>query len=295
MARANSIFAHSAWDIVPVLMGIGHFAYVIGLFFAFEHLPFWAFALLAFVYSVSISWDINSVSHNQIHNPFFRSDLANRLFNVLLSVTMAFSQTMYHYVHMRHHSGNMDRPGPDGTTVDLISIYRHGKDGKAENVWAYTFLSYFRDDPVAIYKAIKARRPKEAFWSLVELACVAVFWIGLLVLDWRFILALLPFYYVGHSFSSLNGFFEHFGGNPDRPIAWGVSTYNRIYNWTWLYNGYHAEHHYRPKVHWTKMRDLHGQIAEQQKEANVRVIGWSHMLGFLDRRLRKDWRDGRIA
>ena len=39
-----------------------------------------------------------------------------------------------------------------------------------------------------------------------------------------------------------------YGGNPDKPIAWGVSSYNKLYNWNWFYSGYHAEHHFRPKV-----------------------------------------------
>lgn len=43
---------------------------------------------------------------------------------------------------------------------------------------------------------------------------------------------MVPFYYFGHSLSSLNGYYEQFQGNPDAPIAWGVSAYNKLYNWT---------------------------------------------------------------
>ena len=64
-----------------------------------------------------------------------------------------------------------------------------------------------------------------------------------------------------------------------------MSTYNWLYNWTWMNNGYHAEHHFRPKVHWTQMPALHRAIAEEQKAAGVRVIRWCHALGFLDRSL----------
>jgi fatty acid desaturase len=80
----------------------------------------------------------------------------------------------------------------------------------------------------------------------------------------------------------LNGYYRHYGGNPDKPIAWGVSTYGKIYNWTWFFNGYHAEHHFRPKVHWTRMQALRDQIVEQQRAAGVRVIKVPHALGFLD-------------
>ena len=69
----------------------------------------------------------------------------------------------------------------------------------------------------------------------------------------------LPFFYLGHCFSYLNGYYRHYGANPDKPIAWGVSSYGKIYNWLFFYNGYHAEHHFRPKVHWTKMEAFRRQ------------------------------------
>jgi fatty acid desaturase len=93
---------------------------------------------------------------------------------------------------------------------------------------------------------------------------------------------LAGFWYFGHCLSYLNGYYRHYGGNPDEPIAWGVSSYDKLYNWIWFYNGYHAEHHFRPKVHWTRMPAFRDQIVEQQHAAGVRVIKPPHALGFLD-------------
>jgi fatty acid desaturase len=81
--------------------------------------------------------------------------------------------------------------------------------------------------------------------------------------------------------------FRHYGADPDKPIAWGVSSYGKLYNWLFFYNGYHAEHHFRPKVHWTQMAKFHTQIAELQQEEGVRVINHARMLGFLDPNLSK--------
>jgi fatty acid desaturase len=276
-----SLLAHSPWDAVPVALGLLHFAGVIALVVGFPHLSWGAFLALAFVYAFSIAWSVNSISHNLIHNPYFSSDLLNHLFSMLLSLTLGFSQVMYHYVHMRHHSGNMDRPDAEGNTVDYISIYKFGRDGRAENAFRYFVMSYFRDDPFAIYKAIKSRQPGEARWAIAELVMVVLFYGALAAWDWRAVLVLVPFYWLGHSLSAVNGYYEHYKANPDQPIAWGVSSYNKLYNWTWMNNGYHAEHHYRPKVHWTKMDELHRQIADEQRKAGVRVIAWPHVLGFL--------------
>lgn len=274
------LLQYSRWDWIPVTLGLLHFALLIALFLAFPYLSWPTFVLLGLLYSISISWSINSISHNFIHNPYFRSGALNAAFSLVLSLTNGFSQKMYDFVHMRHHSGNMDRPDHAGNTVDYLSIYKHGRDGRPEGVWRYTFLSFFRDDPAEILRAM--RRPADVLQSKIELGCLVLFCAGLAALDWRFFICIVPFNYLGQSLSSLNGYYEHFGGNPDSPIAWGVSTYGKLYNWTWMNNGYHAEHHYRPKAHWTKMRDLHREIAERQKQGGTRVIRPPHALGFLD-------------
>jgi fatty acid desaturase len=91
----------------------------------------------------------------------------------------------------------------------------------------------------------------------------------------------LPFFYLGHCFSYLNGYFRHYGANPDKPIAWGVSSYGKLYNWIFFYNGYHAEHHFRPKVHWTKMEQFQRQIRRACETEGCAVINAS-TCGFLD-------------
>ena len=278
----RSFFAYSRWDIVPALMVIAHLLFVGTLFFGFHRIPWAIWIPLALVYSISISWSINGSSHNLIHNPFFRWKWLNRTYSIILSLTDGFSQEFYHHVHLRHHVGNMDRV-KDGTTIDPLSIYRHGKDGKPESPWTYTFYSYFRDDIGDVYKRLKEKYPDKARWIWREIYILLGVYLVCLIYDWRAFLAMLPFYYFGHSLSSLNGYYEHFKGDPDTPIAWGVSTYNRLYNWTWIYNGYHAEHHYRPKMHWTLMRALRDEIADEQHAKGVHVMNHCHALGFLDR------------
>ena len=276
------IFAHSYRDVLPVLAGITHFCYLISMFYLFPHLPWWGNLVLGCIYAVSISWNINSVAHFFIHNAYFKSSFLNQFFSLMQSLTMAFSQTFYDNVHRRHHSGNSDLQDVNGDTVDWLSIYRYGKNGAPENVWAYSLKGFFRDEPGVIFNEIKRRNVRLAWFGVFEIFCVIVMVIIGFILNWKFMLFWIPFYYLGNCLSSLNGFYEHYLGNPNLPIAWGVSSYNWLYNITWFNNGYHAEHHYRPKYHWSKMRELKSQIADQQKVAGVRVIKWPHALGFLE-------------
>lgn len=282
----SNVFAHTRWDIVPALGGLLHFAFFFALFLLYPHTPLWLMLILGFLYALMMNANINGVGHNFIHNPFFRSKFLNRIFGVVESVACCHSQTYYDAVHMQHHKGNADRPDAHGETVDWISIYKHGHDGEPENPWSYVFLSVFRDNPAAIRAELRKRGQSELMWGNIELAAYATALLTLLFLNWRYMLFyFLPFVYLGHCFSYLNGYYRHFGGNPDKPVAWGVSSYGKIYNWLFFYNGYHAEHHFRPKVHWTRMEKFHQQIADLQRAERTKVISRAHMLGFLDRNL----------
>ena len=282
-ATNSKFFAHTRWDAIPSLAGFLHLAYFLGLFFLYPRTPLWVMLILGFVYALMVNANINGIGHNFIHNPFFRSKLLNRLFGVTQSIACCFSQTYYNAVHMQHHKGNADRPDENGETIDWISIYKHGHDGEPENPWSYVFLSFFRDDVGAIRRDLRKRRNGDLFWGNIELAAFATTLLVMFLFNWRYVIFyFLPFFYLGHCFSYLNGYYRHYGANPDKPIAWGVSSYGKIYNWLFFYNGYHAEHHFRPKVHWTKMEAFRQQITDLQKQEDVRTIRRAHMFGFLD-------------
>ena len=82
----SKLFAHTRWDIVPTLAGFFHLAFFLALFFLYPHTPLWIMLILGFVYALMVNANINGVSHNFIHNPFFRSELLNRLFGIVESV-----------------------------------------------------------------------------------------------------------------------------------------------------------------------------------------------------------------
>ena len=146
--QTTGFFAYSPWDALPAIAGVLNAVFVVLFYLAFAcwHTPWWVLICMGFTYSVSIGWNINSVCHNFIHNPFFTSSILNRLFSLMQSLALGFSQVAYDAVHTRHHRGNSDKPGDNGDTIDWVSIYRHSHDhDDAESVWTYTFLSYLRD------------------------------------------------------------------------------------------------------------------------------------------------------
>ncbi|MDB5425092.1 MAG: mocD [Phenylobacterium sp.] len=279
--RNRGLFAWSSWDGVSVLAAVAHLAFVVWTVAGFDHRPWWANLICGLVFAYAASWNINSVAHNFIHTPYFRWRPLNDAFGLLNSLALLTPQRFYAWVHLRHHEGNSDRPGQDGTTRDWLSIYRHGRDGQPESVWGYVFKGPFRDAGGDIYRQLKAKRPRDAAWGRIEIAAVAAYLAGLALLDWRAVLFLVPFYYLGECLSQLNGYYEHYLGDPDEPLAWGVSTYAPLYNLVWFNNGHHAEHHYRPAVHWTRLPALRRAVAAEQAAHGVHRIGTAHALGFL--------------
>jgi fatty acid desaturase len=278
------LFRYSAWDVLPAALAYAHLALLLAFFLAWPQMTWFERSAGAVLYALAIGWSLDSVSHNFIHNPFFAFEPANRITSLVLTLELGTPQTMYKYVHMRHHAGNSDRIGADGRTLDPISLYQYGGDGKIEPAWSYVLRQFWRDDgPFTVARAIRAKRPREARQAMQEFWTIVVVYGVLLVLNWRFVLFLAPFYYLGHCLSFLIAWYEHAGADPDQPIATGVSTYEPIYNWAFLNNGYHAEHHHQPKVHWTKMPALREATRDAQLAAGVRTLRYAHFLGFLDR------------
>lgn len=81
----------------------------------------------------------------------------------------------------------------------------------------------------------------------VETALVVGLWVLLAGLHARFFLmAYLPGYLAGLGLCAMQGHWEHAAGRP-------TSHYGRLYNFFCCNDGYHAEHHAHPAVHWTAL------------------------------------------
>jgi hypothetical protein len=89
--HAARIFRHSSWDGVLVLMALGH-----GM----------ALLLWPSVWLIGLGmwWCANTVSHNFIHLPFFKSRAANALFSLYLTTLLSIPQTLWRQRHLAHHA-----------------------------------------------------------------------------------------------------------------------------------------------------------------------------------------------
>ncbi len=57
------------------------------------------------IVALGLWWNANSVSHNFIHRPFFRSRKLSLLYSLYLSLLLGLPQTMWRTRHLAHHAG----------------------------------------------------------------------------------------------------------------------------------------------------------------------------------------------
>src|SRR5438093_10600605 len=89
--QPTAVFRHSRRDALLVIAAGAH-----GLV-----LLLWPSMLLI---ALGLWWCANTVSHNFIHLPFFRSRSANSAFSVYLSLLLGLPQTFWRQRHLAHHA-----------------------------------------------------------------------------------------------------------------------------------------------------------------------------------------------
>jgi hypothetical protein len=169
--------------------------------------------------AVGLWWSSNTIAHNFIHRPFFRSAALNRLFSAALSVLLGIPQTLWRDRHLAHHA-NIE--------------------------W----------------------RLRLSLPLVAETALVVSLWAALAFLQPRFFLLIyLPGYLAGLGLCAMQGYWEHAAGRP-------TSHYGSIYNFLCFNDGYHAEHHAAPAIHWTQLPRFN--------EAGAVASPWPPLMRCLD-------------
>jgi len=89
---AEAVLRHSSRDALLVVLAVGHGVLVV----AVPSAP---------LIAVMLWWNANTIAHNFIHLPFFRSRAGNRAFSLYLSLLLALPQTIWRDRHLAHHAG----------------------------------------------------------------------------------------------------------------------------------------------------------------------------------------------
>ena len=210
------------------------------------------------------------ISHYHIHTPYFKGRLANDWFSLVNSLSLGVPQTMYHIHHLFHHKGNNDRRNPEtNSTVDFASSYRFSKDPNVEEeFWSFTLKSVFRSEITPLYKeGVRQRRRGQIHREFVVLF---VMWGLLVAVSWKnFVFFYLPLWLIGQVLNYAENYLEHHGATHTSRLDDSVSCYSPFYNWIWFNNGYHQEHHYKARVHWSQLPEVKPLMLDESQRRTV--------------------------
>jgi hypothetical protein len=92
-ARMHGVLRYSNKDAVLVLLSLMYAALLVTI-------P------STILIALGLWWTANTVAHNFIHTPFFRSRALNGVYSIYLSALMGFPQELWRQRHLRHHRGD---------------------------------------------------------------------------------------------------------------------------------------------------------------------------------------------
>lgn len=280
------LLRYSPWDAALVaLAGLQVGALLLGVS-TFGAVSPWTSLGIGLAAVFLICTNYQCVAHNFLHNPFFVSPTLNVLFSGLCTVSNGVPQSLYRLHHLQHHQHGNDAPDPGtGSTGDHSSTWRHSqRRGYEESFLRYALLAFFRTDAGHLVRI--ARRQGRTWQVLLESALLIGFVLLLVAMNPRgTLLFYLPVWYLGQVAAHAENYLEHYGALPGDRQRDSVSCYSRWYNLIWFNNGFHQEHHFRPKVHWTQIPSVR---ADLPAEEDRRVVRGAHWFNFGP--VRPDWR-----
>jgi len=156
-----------------------------------------------------------------------------------------------------------------------FAVYLTGLTCIPQSIWRARHLWHHAGEPMDRPPRVAARRL--AFdLALIAAVCGSLAWAA----PAAFFGAWLPGYLIGLGLCQLHGRFEHAGA----PVGVdpGVSCYNPLYNRLWINDGYHAEHHRWPGLHWACLPGR--RLPDARASAWPPVLRWLDGLGRLANR-----------
>ena len=152
----------------------------------------------------------------------------------------------------------------------IFSLYLTVLLGYPQSIWAARHLAHHGG------KGERAKTMSLDALTILEVLVTGALWASLAIFSTSFLLyTYLPGFLAGLLICQIHGYYEHAGGT-------AVSYYGRIYNFFFLNDGYHIEHHSRPNAHWSSLPQT-STSTSTTKERSSRwpaVLRWMQSLNL---------------
>ena len=214
-------------------------------------------------------------THNTVHCPVFRSRAANRIMQVVLTLTYGHPVSSFVPGHnLSHHKHTQSRR--DVMRTSKVRFRWNLLNGVG---------FFFRMAPDIMRadtkygKAMRSRHPKWFRQVLIELGALYLA-LGLaLWLDWEAFLlyVFIPHRYAGWGIITMN-LLQHDGCDADSRYNHSRNFVGTVVNWFTYNNGYHTIHHHRAGLHWSLLPAAHAKEIAPHIHPN---LDQSSMLAYL--------------
>lgn len=204
--------------------------------------------------------------HNSIHCPVFHSSLANRVFQVVLSLTYGHPVSNYVPGHNLSHHQNTQKV-KDVMRTTKMRFRWHLLNG----------LLFFPIIGLGMLGNDKAyfdvqRRDKRPIYKQMKIEQLIVFTLAgvLAILDFRrwVVCAFLPHLLAKDCIISLN-MLQHDGCDEQSEFNHSRNFTSPILNFFFYNNGYHSVHHMQPGLHWSALRHKHEELVKPNMHPNL--------------------------
>ncbi|MEO9476646.1 MAG: fatty acid desaturase [Cyclobacteriaceae bacterium] len=235
---------------------------VVGIYFGstaiswlyFEIIPLWlqivavsGLCLLSFICAVIV--------HNTVHVPIFRTKLANKLFQIVLSMTYGYPVSAFVIGHNLSHHQHTGR-GKDIAKTDQMRFRWNFLNQFLFFFW--TSDNIMKSEIIWVKKMWTENRRGWVIQYFLELIGVGLIKIPLLFLNWKITLLTiwLPHLWAQWGIVGTN-YWQHDGCDIDHLYNHSRNFTNPILNFLVFNNGYHGLHHNEPTLHWSQLPKIY--------------------------------------
>ncbi len=207
-----------------------------------------------------------TITHNTVHTPVFKQRWLNKLFQIAL--TLGYGHPVSAYVpghNLSHHLHPQSRRDVMRTTK-----LRYDWNLLNQLLFMPTVATAIGRSDFDYARAMYKERPRWFRQWLLEWGIFIGVQIPLLYLD---PMAFLLFVFIPHNFAAWGivgiNFVQHDGCDADHPYNHSRNLTGSWINWWAFNNGYHAMHHHKAGLHWTKLPEAHAAEIAPFNHANL--------------------------
>ncbi len=248
------IFRYPA-DRIRVALFSGLFALDIAVYLT-VHRPAWLIGY--FLLGIIPKGTVCAFNHHHQHVSTFRVPIFNRLLEIMYGLQTGVTSHAWVLHHsVGHHQNYLDQEKDESRWMR--------KDRTVMNQIEYSIITSLTAYPRAWKVGARYPKYRRTFLLMGGITfCVSA------VFVWYRPVAGLILFVAAPAFSLFGTawatYAHHSNRSTESPFVASTNVLQPLYNLMTGNLGYHTAHHYRPGVHWSKLRELHTKIAPQIPE-----------------------------